>query len=158
MIGPAGSAEARNPERVFRGQIITSAKRIPTSAKSKNAYIAKLRKLKTKRFIEDKKKKRWKVYYTAFFRRPLNSLEVTVKIYDLSSGGKHMLTSFEQYMDRRGAKSITSHVVLEREKFGVNKHLLMTMESRGQILASTRFTIIGEAEKYSGQVDFTEDD
>ena len=157
-LGLSGDAQARNPEAVFRGQIITSAKKIPTSAKSKGAYISNLKKLKTTRFKENKKTKSWKIYYTAFFKRPLPSLEVTVKIYDVSSGRQHMVTSFEQYMDRRGEKSITSHVTLKRDDFGVNKNLLMVMEHRGVILASSRFAILGEAEKYSGEVNFSEEE
>ena len=154
-LGMVETADARNPEDVFRGQIITSAKRIPTKASSKSAYISQLKRQKSIRFYENKSTKSWKVYYTAFFRKPLNSLEVTVKIYDLSGGGKHMLTSFEQYMDKRGARSITSHVVLERDSFGVNKQLMMTVESNGSILSATKFAILGEGEKYSGQVDFS---
>jgi hypothetical protein len=152
------AAEARNPEDVFRGQIITSSKRIPTKASSKSAYISQLKRQKTGRFYENKSTKSWKVYYTAFFRKPLNSLEVTVKIYDISSGAKHMLASFEQYMDKRGARSITSHVVLERDSFGVNKNLMMVVEGNGSVLSSARFAIIGEAEKYSGQVNFSEEE
>ena len=155
VLGLGLVAEARNPEDVFRGQIITSAKRIPTKASSKEAYISQLKRQKTGRFYENKSTKSWKVYYTAFFRKPLNSLEVTVKIYDLSGGGKHMITAFEQYMDKRGARSITSNVTLERDSFGVNKNLMMTVESNGAVLSATRFAIIGEAEKYSGQVDFS---
>ena len=157
-LGLGGEARAANPEAVFKGQIITSSKKIPTVAKSKNAYISQLRKQKATRFMENKASKSWKVYYTAFFRRPLNSLEVTVKIWDVSSGSKHLMTTFEQYMDKRGAKSITSHVTLYRDDFGVNKNLMMTMESNGAVLAATRFAILGEAEKYSGQVNFSEEE
>jgi hypothetical protein len=158
VLGLGLVAEARNPEDVFRGQIITSAKRIPTKASSKEAYISQLKRQKTGRFYENKSTKSWKVYYTAFFRKPLNSLEVTIKIYDLSGGGKHMLTSFEQYMDKRGARSITSNVTLERDSFGVNKNLMMTVESNGAVLSATRFAILGEGEKYSGQVNFSEEE
>jgi hypothetical protein len=157
-LGTVTTAEARNPEDVFKGQIITSSKRIPTKASSKGAYISALKKQKTTRFREDKAKKAWKVYYAAFFARPLNSLEVTVKIWDLSAGSKRMLTSFEQYMDKRGARSLTSSVTLERDSFGVNKNLMMTVESGGRVLSAARFAIIGEAEKYSGQVNFTEEE
>ena len=158
VLGLGLVAEARNPEDVFRGQIITSAKRIPTKASSKEAYISQLKRQKTGRFYENKSTKSWKVYYTAFFRKPLNSLEVTVKIYDLSGGGKHMITAFEQYMDKRGARSITSNVTLERDSFGVNKQLMMTVESNGSILSATKFAILGEGERYSGQVNFSEEE
>jgi hypothetical protein len=156
VLGLGLSAEARNPEDVFKGQIITSSKRIPTKASSKAAYISTLKRQKTSRFYENKSTKSWKVYYTAFFRKPLDSLEVTVKIYDLSGGGKHMLTAFEQYMDKRGARSITSNVTLNRDDFGVNKNLMMTVESNGSILSATRFAILGEGEHYTGKVDFSE--
>jgi hypothetical protein len=154
----ARPAEARDPEDVFRGEIITSAKRIPTSSKSKAAYIATLRKLKTTRFWEDREKKQWKVHFAAFFRTPLNDLEVTVKIYDVSTGRQHLITSFEQYVDKRGTRSLTSHMTLERDHFGVNKNLMMVMENRGRILAAGRFSILGQGEKYSGQVNFTEEE
>ena len=151
-------AAARNPEDVFRGHIITSKKSIPTTARSKGAYISKLRKLKTTRFWEDKAKKRWKVYYAAFFNHPLNDLEVTIKIYDISNGGQHLLTSFQQYVNRRGTRSLTSNVTLARADFGVNKKLLMVMENHGHALASTRFAILGEGPHYTGNVDFSADD
>jgi hypothetical protein len=157
-LGWAAPADARNPEDVFRGQIITSAKRIPTSSKSKAAYIAALRKLKTTRFAEDRAKKQWKVHFAAFFRAPLDDLEVTVKIYDVSTGKQRLLTAFEQYMDKRGATSLTSQMTLARDQFGVNKNLMMVMENRGRILAAGRFAIVGEGEKFSGQVNFTEEE
>jgi hypothetical protein len=68
------------------------------------------------------------------------------------------LTAFEQYVDSRGAHSLTSNMTLEREKFGVNRNLMMVMENRGKILAATRFAIVGQGDKYSGRVDFTEEE
>ena len=39
-----------------------------------------------------------------------------------------------------------------------NKDLLMTMESKGKVLASARFKVLGEGEKFSGKVDFSKDE
>ncbi|MBT8492315.1 MAG: hypothetical protein KJO07_04585 [Deltaproteobacteria bacterium] len=153
-----GTAEAAKPERVFAGKIITAKKRIPTSAKSANAYIRKLKKLRKKKFWEDKKKKEWRIYFAAFFKRPLNDLEITVKFYDVTTGQKHMIASFEQYLEGRGQRSLISKAVLERKFFGVNKKIYMTVENRGRVLASTVFHILGKAPKYTGKVDFTEDE
>ncbi len=149
--------EAANPERVFRGQILTSKKRIPTSAKSPGAYVKKLRKAKSTKFQENKKTKSWKIYFAAFFRKPLNDLEVTVKLYDVTTGRRHLVNSFEQYTEGRGQKSLISSIKLEREYFGVNKKIMIVMESRKSVLAQGTFHILGVAEKHSGSVDFTSD-
>lgn len=150
---------ARGPEKVFAGKVLFSKKRFPTAAGSARAYIAKLKKQRTDKFWEDKKTKSWKVYYAAFFRRPLNDLEITVKLWDVSSGRKQLITSLEQYLDRRGERAIISSIELERKFFGVNKKILMTVEDhRGREYASGSFRILGEAERYTGQVSFTEDE
>lgn len=159
LLGLAGTASAgRSPEDVFRGQVITSKKRIPTSDKSASAYVAKLKAARTERFFEDKEKGEWKIHYAAFFRRPLNDLEVTVRLFDVTGGAKKLINSFEQYLDGRGAKSVISSFTLERKYVGVNKQILVVMESRGAILATGRFAVLGEGEKYTGQVDFSEDE
>ncbi len=158
MAIPLRAEAGKKPEDVYAGKIITAKKRIPTSAKSTSAYISKLKKVKTDKFWEDKAKKEWRIYFAAFFRRPLNDLEVTVKFYDVTSGPKHMIASFEQYLEGRGQRTLLSKAILERKFFGVNKVIYMTIENRGQVLASTKFKILGEGEKYSGKVDFTEEE
>lgn len=155
IAGIASPALAKDPEDVFRGEIITSAKPIPMSSKSKAAYVATLRKLKTTRFLEDRTRKQWKVHFAAFFRVPLNDLEVTVKLFDVSTGRQRLLTSFEQYVDKRGAHSFTSQMTLDRDQFGVNRNLMMVMENRGKVLAAGRFAILGEGDKFTGKADFT---
>jgi hypothetical protein len=157
----AGAAPAhaqRGPEKAFAGKVLLSAKRFPTQAKSANAYVAALRKQSKTTFLEDREKKEWKIHFAAFFKAPLDDLEVVVKLYDISNGGQAMLATFEQYLDGRGQRSLISNMKLERKQFGVNKHILITVESRGRVLATGRFKIVGEAERYSGKVDFSEDE
>ena len=157
MGSAAETADAANPEKVFRGQVITSKKRLPTSAKSKSAYVKKLRKAKATKFQENKATKSWKIYFAAFFRKPLNDLEITVKLYDVTTGRRHLVNSFEQYTEGRGQMTLISSIKLEREYFGVNKKIMIVMENRKSVLAQGTFHILGEAEKHSGSVDFTND-
>ncbi len=158
LLTVTGAAYADAPApRPFHGKIVFAEKKFPTQAKSKVDYVRKVRKVSKDTFWEDKDNKRWKVRFGAFFARPLNDLEVTIKIFDVSGGTRQMVTSFEQYLDGRGQTSIISFLKLDREKFGVNRHLLMTVENRGKVLASGKFKILGEAERYSGKVDFTEE-
>jgi hypothetical protein len=149
---------AANAGTPFDGKVVTSAKRIPLSANSKQAYYAKLRKQSATKFQEDKDKKAWKVHFAAFFKQPLNDLEVTIKLYDVTDKPKHLKASFEQFLDGRGQTTVISHVDLAREQFGVNRKILITVENRGRVLAQGTFEIHGEAEKYSGKADFTEDE
>lgn len=157
-LGAPGSADAKSPEQVFKGQIITSNKAFPTSAKSPGEYIKKIKKAKVTKFQEKKETQSWKVHFAAFFRKPLNDIEITVKLYDISTGRRHLITSFEQYTEGRGQTSLISHVKLERTYFGVNKKIMISMESRKSVLAQGTFYILGEGEKFSGEVDFSEDE
>jgi hypothetical protein len=89
----------------------------------------------------------------------LNDLEVTVKIWDISTGQKHMLSSFEVYLERRNETSLISNVVLERRYVGVNRRIMMTVEHHGgRVLAKGIFDILGEGERYSGEVSFTDEE
>jgi len=154
-----GDGGGRGPEKVFSGDILFSAKAFRTSAKSPGAYTASLKKQRSDKFWENKAKKQWKIYYAAFFKRKFNDLEVTVKLWDVSSGKKQLGGSFEQYLDKRGERVIISYVLLERKFFGVNKKILMTIEDhRGTVYASGSFRILGEGEKYTGSVSFTEEE
>ncbi len=77
---------------------------------------------------------------------------------DLVSKSQQMLVSFDQFTNERGQQTIVSNMTLDKKQVGVNKELMMTMESKGKVLASSRFKILGEGEKFSGKVDFSEDE
>ena len=147
-----------NPNKVFAGRIMMSEKRFPTQAKSPAAYTAKIKSQAKTNFYENKETKSWKVHFIGFLKQPLNDLEYLVKIYDVTGRQQQLLSTFEQFTDERGQKTLTSSVVLERKSFGVNKELMVTMEHKGRVLASGRLKILGEGEKFTGKVDFSEDE
>jgi hypothetical protein len=160
-LGATTVAEAgppRGPEKVFAGKVILSDKRFPTYAKSASAYTSAIRRQSKLNFQEDRTNQSWKIHFAAFLKSPLDDLEIIVKLYDLSGGSKALLTSFEQFTDTRGQRTIISSIKLERKSVGVNKDILIVMEHRGRTMASGRFRILGQAERYSGKVTFSEDE
>jgi hypothetical protein len=146
------------PNRVFNGKIMTSTKRFPTTAKSQSAYVAAIKKQATSNFQEDKTDHSWMIYFAAFLKKPLNDVEYTIKFYELGGSGQRLLGTSDQFNDERGQKTIVSKIKLEKKSFGVNKELLMTIENKGTVYASTRFKILGEGEHFSGKVNFSEDE
>jgi len=152
------SAAAENPNQVFNGRIMLSSKRFPQSASSGSAYVAAIRKQSQTSFVEAKDTHSWKIYFAGFLKTPLNDLEYAIKLYDVSGKAQQLLLTFDQFTDERGQKTIVSNMTLDKKQVGVNKELLMVMESKGKVLASSRFKIIGEGERFTGKVNFTEDE
>jgi hypothetical protein len=152
------TARAENPNQAFNGRIIMSSKRFPTQAKSPTAYTAAIRKQSTANFYEDKTNHKWKIYFAGFLKAKLDDVEYVIKLYELSGRTQQLLVSFDQFTDERGQQTILSNMTLDKKQVGVNKELLMTMESKGKVLASGRFKILGEGEHYTGKVDFSDDD
>jgi hypothetical protein len=152
------SARAESPNQAFAGRIMMSTKRFPQQAKSPSAYTAAIRKQAQTNFIEAKDTHTWKIYFAGFLKTPLNDLEYTIKVYDVTGKAQQLLLSFDQFTNERGEQTIVSNLTLEKKQVGVNKDLLMTMESKGKILASNKFKIIGEGEHFSGKVEFSEDE
>lgn len=158
LVLAARPASANDPNRVFAGRIITMKKRPPMSAKSPDAYIREMRKLDTSSFWEDKTDHTWMIYFAAFLKVPLNDVEYTVKFYEVNGNTQQMLASSDQFTDTRGEKTIVSKIKLDKDTMGVNKYILMTLENKGKILASTHFKLLGEGEHNSGKVNFSQDD
>jgi hypothetical protein len=149
-------ASANDPNRVFAGQIITMVKRPPATAKSPDAYIATMRKMKQTVFSEDKNDHTWTIWMAVFLKAPLNDLEYTVKYYDVSGAGQQLLGADDQFTDTRGQKTLITKGKLDKKMFGVNKELLVTVESKGKVLASTHVKIVGEGERFTGKVEFSD--
>jgi MYXO-CTERM domain-containing protein len=144
-------------EKTFGGTVLLSTKGFPTWANSVNEYISKVRKNGQKKFQENEDKKEWKIEFIAFFRKPLDDMEVSIRLYDVGRGQKRMVTSFDQFLDRC-ATSYASSMVLKREAFGVNKSIVVTVESRSAgVIATGKFEILGKADKFTGKADFSDE-
>jgi len=151
----ARAAEAqKGPEKVFAGKVMISDKKYPSFAKSQGAYIAQIKKQSKKDFWEDKTKQSWKIYFAAFFKRPLSDIEVVVKLYDEGRGARTLLASFEQFVDQRGQRALLSQFTLERKHVGVNKNVLMVIEVQGVTVATGRFRLLGQEDRHRGKVSF----
>jgi len=160
-VAGTAPAHAAKPEVTFGGRILISDKSFPTSSKSVGAYIGALRKQSKDKLWEDKEKTHWKVHYVAFFRKPLNDLEVTVKLYDVSQpSAQRMIESYELYLDGRGQRSFSGNLKLRKadDAYHPNSRILMVLENRGAILAKANFTVHGEGKKFTGKVEFSEED
>ena len=157
VIG-ARSASAESPNQAFAGRIMMSSKRFPQQARSASAYTAAIRKQSQTNFVEAKDTHTWKIYFAGFLKVPLNDVEYVIKLYELTGKSQQLLVSFDQFTDERGQQTILSNMTLDKKQVGVNKELLMTMESKGKVLASSRFKILGEGEKFTGKVNFSEEE
>ena len=157
LVGRPTPASA-NPEKVFAGKIITSDKRFPNRAKSPAAFVSAIRKQAKTQFMENRDTKSWRIHFAAFFRKPLNDIEVVVKLYDTANPGSAPVASFEQYISERGERALLAEFLLERKLVGVNRELAMTLEVQGTVVARGTFKILGEAERYTGKVDFSADE
>ena len=158
FVGSAAADKAEKPNPAFAGKIMLSDKRFPTQAKSLAAFNAQVKKQSKVNFAESKENKNWKIHFAGFLRTPLNDVEYLVKIYELTGGRQQLLVTFEQFTDQRGQTALMSNMTLERKVVGVNKELLLVMESKGKQLATARFKILGEGERYTGKVDFSEEE
>ncbi len=161
LVSPA-LVDAKKPEDIFGGRILVSDAPFPTSAKSESAYVGALKKNTKDRIIENKETKEWRVFYAAFFKQPVNDLEVSIRVYDITGGTRRLVDSFEQYLSSATARAYVSKVSLKRgdgsQGYDPNTKILMVMESKGRVLAQAQFHILGEARKYKGVVDFSEDE
>jgi hypothetical protein len=153
-----GRAEAK-VEDVFKGSIIIMTKRAPSRFPSQGAFVSFLRSNKKLHIWPEKeKKKEWRFEFMAFFARPLNDLEVTVKFYDVTEG-KKFIAGDTFYIPNKGQRIFASNMVLNQPRFAVERKYMMTILNAQQAaLASTTFWLRGEREHFSGKVTFTDED
>jgi hypothetical protein len=157
VIG-ARQAAADDPNRVFAGQIIAMTKRPPSTAKSPTAYVQMMRKMKQANFAEDKSTHTWTLWLACFLKTPLNDVEYSIKYFELNGKSQQFLASSDNFTDTRGEKTILTKITIDKKWAGVNKNLLITLENKGKVLASTQIKILGEGEHYNGKVNFSDEE
>jgi hypothetical protein len=160
LAGARTFAGGAKPEDVFKGRIIVTKKPLPLRFGSAGAFISAVNSSKIDKLwpvSEDGEKGEWKVEYIAFFAQPLNDNEIQVKFYDITAGKKYVAGD-AQYTNQRGSRIFSSSITLAKPEFDVRKHYMMTAESRGRIIATTTFWLLGKGQNYSGKVEFSDED
>jgi len=155
----ATAAWAAKPEDVFKGRIMIVKKRLPMRFSSAGAFISAVQSSKTDKLWPTEEdgadKGIWNVEYIAFFAQPLNDSEIQVKFYDITAGKKYVAGD-AQYTREKGSRIFSSSIQLAKPEFDVRKHYMMTAESRGRIIATTSFWLLGKGANYSGKVEFSD--
>ena len=158
VLAPSSAGQAKPKFKVQRavpGKIYTSMTKFPKLSDRK------IRQKTTRDFWEDEETQKWTIYYAGVFKRPLDDLEATVKLFDTTDGEYILVAAFHQYFMARGAHTISSKIVMERERFGVNRRILMSVEDfHGRVLAEGIFRIGGKVDRRPRirTLDFTEEE
>ena len=154
-------AGGSKPEDVFKGRIIITKKRLPMRFASAGAFVSAIQTSKTDKLWPTEEdgadKGVWNVEYIAFFAQPLNDTEIQVKFYDITAGKKYVAGD-AQYTREKGSRIFSSSIQLAKPEFDVRRHYMMTAESRGRIIATTSFWLLGKGANYSGKVEFSDAD
>jgi hypothetical protein len=159
VLASAGPASAAKPEDVFKGKIIITKNRMPLRFSSEGAFVSALQKNKTDKIWPTEEKGetgKWNIEYIAFFATPLNDSEIQVKFFDITGGEKKYVAGDPQYTREKGSRIFGSSIELAKPEFDVRKHYMMTIESRGRVLAMTQFWLLGKGANYSGKVEFSD--
>ena len=155
-------AQAAKPEDVFKGRIIVMDHRLPTRFASQGAFIQAVRRASIDRVWPQEEKGNdhavWKLEYIAFFARPLNDNEITVKFWEVTLGEHRFVAGDEQYTREKGSRIFSASIIVAKPEFETNKQYLMTIESGSRVLAQTRFWLRGKGPKYSGKVEFSDEE
>jgi hypothetical protein len=154
------TAQAAKPEDVFKGRIVITDSRLPSRFASEGAFVQAIHRASIDKIwpLEEKGNDHavWKLEYIAFFARPLNDNEITVKFWEIDGGSMRFIAGDEQYTRERGSRIFSASITVAKPEFETNKKYVMRLESGSRKLAETTFWLRGKGPKYSGKVEFSD--
>ena len=160
LVLPGTLHAAAKPEDILKGQLIINDSSFPLKWTSAAEYASRLKKLHKSSLFYDKKTGKLTIYYAAFFAQPVNDVQVNFVIYDITNGAnaKAKKGAWEAFLGRKGERALFNSVELDKEDIEMNKKYLFAIESGRTIIAKGEITLRGELPKYSGKVEFSEED
>ncbi len=151
----SGVALASKVADYFKGHIIVSEKPFPSRFTSDAAFIAHMKKA-DKTELTCTKDGVWEFHYMAFFAKPLDDVQVSVNLYDLTDDGNFIMGA-DQYTSARGERILASYFKLTRDEIPSNHKINIVIVHKGKRLAATAVKMRDDR-KFKGKVDFGEDE
>lgn len=106
--------------------------------------------------VNEQENGNWRIEYMAFFKRPVNDREVTVRFYNAQDSSGRYLTSYTLYLNDMRQRIVGGAVTLERPDFQPNRYYKITVANQGRTLAQlTKFALTGTEPERNGEVNFT---
>ena len=152
LVGVAGAAKAAD---LLKGRIIISEKPFPSRFASDAAMVAHMKKVHKGELVCTKEGV-WEFHYMAFFAKPLDDIQVTVNLFDMTAGGEFILGA-DQYTSSRGERILASYFKFTREEIPSNHKINILIVHKGVRLASTEVKMRDDR-KFKGKVDFGDDE
>jgi len=92
------------------------------------------------------------------FNRPVGDLEFQVLFYDVEDGARRFLgPPLATFVNDRTQRTFVQRIRLRRPQFKPNRRMEMVITVRRQEVGRTRFEVIGERIRHSGEVTFTDE-
>lgn len=170
-LGVEAARAGKLPEDILAGQLIVSDSSFPTRWTSPSEFANACKKKRKDSLHFAKKTENSKttyppvqIYYAAFFQKPVPDVEVRFVLYDITNGiqNKAKKGSWEAFLSKKGDRVLFNSVELDKEDlFGddtATRKYMFAIEYRGQILAKSEMKLTAEAQKFSGKVEFSDED
>lgn len=153
----SGEAQGR-----LRARIYLTQARIPRSLTERGLIrFARGHNARRLREVTDRPipEREWKAEMVTAFNRPVGDLEFQVLFYDVEDGPRRFLgPPLATFVNDRTQRTFVQRIRLRRPQFKPNRRMEMVVTVRRQEVGRTRFEILGERIRHTGEVTFSDED
>jgi hypothetical protein len=154
VLWPQVRAEAQR----VRCRIFVTQARVPRTL-SERGLIRFARRHRARRLRETNEEelneREWRANAVFAFNRPPGDLEFHALFYDVTDGPRDFVREMSVFVSDRSQRTVLHRLNLPRPTFEPNKRIEMVVTLRRREIGRTRFQLIGEEVRHTGQVDFT---
>jgi len=153
----SGEAQGR-----LRARIYLTQNRIPRSLTERGLIrFARGHNARRLREVTDRPipEREWKAEMVTSFNRSVGDTEFQVLFYDIEDGPRRFLgPPLATFVNDRTQRTFVQRIRMRRPQFKPNRRMEMVITVRRQEVGRTRFEVIGERIRHSGEVTFSEED
>ncbi|MFI5306452.1 MAG: hypothetical protein ACHQ53_03805 [Polyangiales bacterium] len=102
------------------------------------------------------KKRKWKAEMVINFNAPVDDMEFQVLFYDVQDGPRRFVEDMSTMVNDRKQRTFVQKITLPRPSFKPNRQMEMVVTVRRSEVGRLKFGVIGEEQKRSGEVSFSD--